>query len=174
MRGKPDRIADALRSLAVPIDSVRPHERNPRHGDIGALTQSLERFGQTKPVIVQASTGRILGGNHTWRAAKALGWTEIAVHAMDVDAPTADAILIADNRIGDLGGYDDTLLAGILAGLADADALAGTGYDGSDVDALLAKIASEALPTEFKEYDEGIADTVEYCTCPSCGHRWPK
>jgi len=143
MQGKLDRIADALRPLAVPIDSVRPHERNPRHGDIGALSQSLDRFGQTKPIIVQASTGRILGGNHTWKAAKALGWAEIAVHSMDVDDGAADAILIADNRIGDLGTYDDTLLAGILSGLADADALAGTGYDGDDVDALLATVAAQ-------------------------------
>jgi len=27
---------------------------------------------------------------------------------------------------------------------------------------------------EFKEYDESVADDVEYITCPECGHKWPK
>jgi len=27
---------------------------------------------------------------------------------------------------------------------------------------------------EFKEYDESIADTVEWNECPECGHKWPK
>jgi len=27
---------------------------------------------------------------------------------------------------------------------------------------------------EFPEYDESIADDVEYLTCPKCGHKWPK
>jgi hypothetical protein len=27
---------------------------------------------------------------------------------------------------------------------------------------------------EFKEYDESIADEVEYHECPECGHKWPK
>ena len=27
---------------------------------------------------------------------------------------------------------------------------------------------------EFPEYDESIADDVEYIECPECGHKWPK
>ena len=27
---------------------------------------------------------------------------------------------------------------------------------------------------DFKEYDESIADEVEYNECPECGHKWPK
>lgn len=27
---------------------------------------------------------------------------------------------------------------------------------------------------EFKEYDESVADEVEYITCPECGYKWPK
>jgi len=158
MQGKPDQLAPALRALAVPIDSIRPHDRNPRHGDIGALSRSLERFGQTKPVIVQASTGRILGGNHTWRAAKALGWSEIAAHAMDVEDTEAEALMVADNRIGELGGYDDALLTDILTGLAAASALDGTGYTPEQVDVLLrgmpAPVDAHAEWTGMPEFDQ--------------------
>lgn len=27
---------------------------------------------------------------------------------------------------------------------------------------------------EFKEYDESVADDVEMCECPNCGHKFPK
>ena len=36
--------------------------------------------------------------------------------------------------------------------------------------------ASGIVPpiVEFPEYDESVADEVEYIECPECGHRWPK
>lgn len=39
----------------------------------------------------------------------------------------------------------------------------------------LAQTAGVVPPdVEFKEYDESVADEVEYITCPECGHKWPK
>jgi hypothetical protein len=35
--------------------------------------------------------------------------------------------------------------------------------------------AMAAVPeVDFKEYDESVADEVQYCECPNCGHRFPK
>jgi hypothetical protein len=130
-------ITEQLRSLAVPIHEVALHPNNPRNGDVGALSESLRMFGQTKPIIVQKSTGYVIGGNHLLRAAVALGWSEIAANYVDVDDDVAQAIAIADNRIADLGSYDDEVLASILADLARKDLLAGTGYDGDDIDDLI-------------------------------------
>ncbi len=132
------RIAPALRSLAVPIGSVTPHPRNPRRGDVEAITASLERFGQQKPLVVQRSTMFVVAGNHLLRAARALGWSEIAANLVDLDDATATAYLLADNRTSDLGAYNDTLLAAILAEEAASANLAGTGYDADTVEALLA------------------------------------
>lgn len=46
------------------------------------------------------------------------------------------------------------------------------------IDRLKAKaelaISLAQLPTDFPEYDESIADTVEWNECPECGHKWPK
>lgn len=143
-------IAPSLKRLAVPIDSVQPHPRNARQGDVGALVQSLERFGQVRPIVVQESTGHVLAGNHLWRAARQLGWKKIAVVRIDVDDETALAYLVADNRTADLGTYDDPALGEILRELAEADLLEGTGYDGDDVDAFLADLARDA--------DEAVAE----------------
>jgi DNA modification methylase len=131
------RIAPQLQGLAVPIDSLTLHPRNPRRGDVAAVTESLRRFGQQKPIVVQAGTRYVVAGNHLLRAALALGWTQIAANVEEMDDAEATALMLADNRTSDLGGYDDALLAEILAAQATADNLWATGYGVDDVAALL-------------------------------------
>jgi ParB-like chromosome segregation protein Spo0J len=126
-------IAPALQALAVPIESVELHPRNPRIGDVEAVARSLHRFGQQKPIVIQASTMFCVAGNHLLRAANSLGWTEIAANVEVMDDATATAYMLADNRTADLGSYDDDLLAAILAEQAAGDNLAATGYDPDDV-----------------------------------------
>src|SRR5207245_3717781 len=108
-------IAPQLQGLAVPIDSIELHPRNPRKGDVPAVTESLRRFGQRKPIVVQAGTRYVVAGNHLLMAARALRWTDIAANVQAMDDAEATAFMLADNRTSDLGGYDDALLAAILA-----------------------------------------------------------
>jgi ParB-like nuclease domain len=110
-RSTASHIAPQLRALVVPIDCVELHPRNPRRGDVAAVAASLARFGQVKPVVVQQSTGYVIAGNHVLRAALSLGWTEIAANVEDLDDAESMALMLANNRTADLGGYDDTLLA---------------------------------------------------------------
>jgi DNA modification methylase len=131
-------IAPALEALHVPIASVEPHPRDARIGDVEAVAASLRRFGQQKPVVVQKSTGFVVAGNHVLLAARSLGWSEIAANVVELDDATATAFMLADNRTSDLGGYDDELLAAILAEASAADNLTGTGYDADDVAAIVA------------------------------------
>jgi len=130
-------IAPQLRSLVVPIESVTLHPRNPRLGVVEAVAASLARFGQQKPIVVQASTRFVVAGNHVLRAAQSLGWREIAANVEALDDASAIAFMLTDNRTSDLGGYDDALLAAILAEQAAQENLAATGYDADDVAAIL-------------------------------------
>jgi hypothetical protein len=43
-----------------------------------------------------------------------------------------------------------------------------------EIEALLATVNNQIPDVEFKEYDESAADDVEMCTCPKCGHEFPK
>jgi hypothetical protein len=131
------KIAPALRDLRVEIDTIAPWPSNPRQGDVGAIVESLRRFGQQKPVVVQESSRYIVAGNHLWHAAKALGWSEIAANVVSMDDRTAEAYLLADNRTSELGSYDDDLLGEFLRKVAQESNLQGTGYDGEDVDDFL-------------------------------------
>lgn len=132
-------IAPALERLAVRLDKVRPSPRNPRRGDIAAITDSLRRFGQQKPIVVQKSTGHIVAGNHLFRAAEALGWDKIAANVVDMTDDQAKAFLIADNRTADLGAYDQEELAKLLGELSADGQLWATGYDEDDVAELVAR-----------------------------------
>lgn len=123
------------------IDALIPHPDNVRQGDVGAIVESLKVHGQYRPIVVQKSTQHILSGNHTWKAAKALGWDTIEVVEIDVDDAQAKRILLVDNRATDLATYDDRALANLLKQLAETEgSLEGTGFDGDDLDDLLFRI----------------------------------
>jgi hypothetical protein len=76
-----------------------------------------------------------------------------------------EAFLLADNRTGDLGSYDDQALADLLKPRYDADTLFGTGYDRSAVERLLAEIQWR---DRFKPGDPP-RPLDQARTCPHCG-----
>ncbi|MDQ1127575.1 DNA modification methylase [Microbacterium sp. SORGH_AS 505] len=131
-----------LEVIAFPVEDLQVFHRNPRRGDVRAIAASLEAQGQYRPIVVNVGslTGRpneILAGNHTFLAACSLGWATVQATTVDVDEATAHRIVLADNRLADLGAYDDADLA---AAMAAAGALDGTGYTSGDLDALLASL----------------------------------
>lgn len=146
-------IHATLDKLTLPIDQLKPRKGNPRRGDIDAIAESLERNGQFRPVVVNKPTGEILAGNHTYAAAKRLGWTHIAATFVDVDEDQAARIVLADNRTADLGDYDDTLLLDMLKDL-DGDFL-GTGYTQDDVDAILGDAPGQPEGQYYNDDPEG-------------------
>ncbi|MEU7576784.1 ParB/RepB/Spo0J family partition protein [Streptomyces sp. NPDC041068] len=158
-------IPASLADLAVPVDELALYHRNPRTGDLDSITESLSTHGQYKPIVVNRGTltGRpneILAGNHTFKAAKQLDWSEIAVTWLDVDDDTAAKIVVVDNRTSDLAGYDTLLLADILQDLPD---LTGTGYDQGQLDQLLDETAlPEPIELPSDGAGTGAAATVDY------------
>ena len=118
---------------SVAISSLTPYPTNPRRGDIDAIASSLTAHGQYRPIVVQASTKFVLAGNHTLKAAKKLGWKKIKAVLVDVDDDTAKKIVLADNRLTDLAGYNEPLLKSLLEALPELD---GTGFTQSEVETL--------------------------------------
>jgi len=138
---------------AVLVESLLPHPRNPRQGDIGVIAESIAKNGWYGTVIVQQSTNHILAGNHRWQAAKQLGMKKVPVTYVDVDDETALRILLADNRTSDLASHDEHALSELLTELS-ADTLLGTGWDGDSLDILLKELNTEMI---YK----GLSDPIE-------------
>ena len=138
---------------SVPINSLEAYPTNPRRGDIDSIALSLKAHGQYRPIVVQYGTNFILAGNHTYKAAKKLGWKKIKITYIEVDETTARRIVLADNRLTDLAGYNEPLLKSLLQALPELD---GTGFTQSEVDILdrlttgedKSSIASKPLPSE--------------------------
>lgn len=101
----------------VAIDAVHEHPQNPRKHRIEMIARALMQFGQRSPLIVQGSTKLILKGNGTWKAAKLLGWSEIAVIWSDLEGDEALAYMLSDNRPSDLATYDRKKLRDGLAAM---------------------------------------------------------
>lgn len=117
------KIHKSIEQMAVPISSLGWLINNPRIGDIEALKASLEEFGQVKPIVVHQDsegTNIIIAGNHTAKAALALGWTHIAA-AIDTEMTDEQAIAFAliDNRTSELGHFDPELLASEIVSVYD-------------------------------------------------------
>jgi ParB-like chromosome segregation protein Spo0J len=139
-----------VRSEVVSIDSLKPYPLNPRRGNLKAIQESLKINGQYRPIVVQQDTSFILAGNHTWQAAKSLGWTEIAVSFVECDDKTAKKILLADNRTSDLGLFNDEL---VLELLEELESWEGTGYNLDDFDKMDG-LYEAPLPNLKEEKDE--------------------
>lgn len=146
----------------VGIDTVKPYFNNPRRGNIKLIAESLSEYGQYKPIIVNKISNEILVGNHTHAAAKTLGWTEIEVAYIEVDAETAAKIVLVDNRATDLSKYDNNALLELLERLND---LEHTGYGDEEFDDVLARIEEEKTPRVIdglaKNGEQEIASQIE-------------
>ena len=115
----------------VPLDSLHLDPANAReHGpeNLEAIVGSLRRFNQAEPLVVQAKTGRVIGGNGRLVAMKQLGWAECDIVEVDLDDLNATALGIALNRSASLASWNDSTLAKLLEELKVNDALEGVGY----------------------------------------------
>jgi len=136
----------------IAINEIKPYAKNPRKGNIDLIAQSLITYGQYKPITVNQRTNEILAGNHTYAAAKKLGWAEIAVTYVDVDEATAAKIVLIDNRSTDAGTYDTQILLNLLDSFDSIDA---TGYNQEDYDKLVKILAKP---------DNGMMNTTQGAT----------
>jgi hypothetical protein len=161
-------------TVLEPIHKLKPHPRNPRQGDVDAITASVNSNGFFGGIVAQRSTGHILVGNHRWQAAAATGITHLPVFWLDVDDERALRILLADNRTNDLAGYDQEALAGILNELSQLPAaFEGTGYGSDDLDDILAGIAYDNDTWDiYKEKDTSEIDQLRHELGIETGQVW--
>jgi len=135
------------------IADLRPHPLNyRRHGpeQLEVLRRSLRDHGLQKPVVVTPD-GTILAGHGLVEAAKAEGWTEIAVHVYD--GPHPDAFVVADNYSASLAVDDEQALADLLQRLEADGELAASGYQEDDLAELLARLEAEANSGREETFD---------------------
>ena len=162
-------IIDSLKPLAVSIKDIREDPRNARsHNDrnLATIKKSLETYGQVKPIVVNHD-GVILAGNGLYRAAVALGWTEIAAVHVKFDPDYAKGYAVMDNQSALTSDWDLPTLKDILqeldTGAFDMDA---TGFEAAEIEKMMTAFH---VPGSEPEYDENIQTKNK---CPKCGYEW--
>ena len=157
----------------VALDDLIPDKSNTKkhpEKNLDVIKGSLKKWNQVEPLVVQKSTGVIIGGNGRYEVMKQLGWTECNVIYVDVTNTEAAALSITLNRSSELGEWDQMALPDVLKGLqTDGFDLGEIGFDASDMAEF--EIPDSAMG---KEFDESAADDVKFLECPECGHKWAK
>jgi len=146
-----------------PLAQLQADPANPKAHALDTIGESIGRFGYVEPIVLDERTGFIVSGHGrttALRRAKAKGapppegvllgeggdWLVPVVTgwASKNDAEARGA-LIALNRTGQLGGWEDQQLLELLDQLSDTgDGYAGIGFDEGDLDDLRARL--EELP----------------------------
>ena len=167
-----------LRITYEPLAKLVRHEANPKAHDVDLVASSMRRFGYIDPVVVDERTGKLASGHGRMTALEAMRdageqppagvqvkgdeWLVPRVQGWaSTDDAEAEAALVALNRAGEAGGWQDTALLELLERLAGMDdGLAGVGFDHDEVADLRARLADlpdlddlDNIEDEFGELD---------------------
>lgn len=142
--------APAVEMLA--LDEIHAFDGNSKAhppDQVAALARSIREFGFTAPVLID-ETGTLLAGHGRVMAAREVGL--LSVPAIRVTHLTPDqkrAYVIADNRLTELGGWDEKALAAQIQMLMDAGVdVSVTGFDDKESKRLLAALTATSGKTD--------------------------
>ena len=166
MKQSSTRSAPASR-LAIeylPIDDLRPDPRNARtHSprQIRQIAKSIQTFGFGVPVLI-GGDGRLLCGHGRLEACRSLGIAEIpTVRLTYLNDTQARAFQIADNRLTELGGWNERLLGETLRDLSLEDLTFDLDVIGFEVAEIDLKIGA------LDDDDHEVDDEPEISTGPA-------
>lgn len=157
-----------------PVERLVPYARNPRtHSpeQVAQIAASIAEFGFNNPVLVDSAAG-VIAGHGRLQAARLLGLSEVPVIVLDhLDENQRRAYLLADNRLSELAGWDNELLALELKDLSDAgfDATL-AGFDTKEIEAYLASLEPETPEAEQAGEEEIAEPPAQAITQP--GDLW--
>ena len=141
-----------------PPGDLRPWPGNPRtHSDkqLAKLKASIQTFGFTAPVLVDEA-GVILSGHGRVQAAKELGLAQIPTRVLSgLSEVKKRAYVIADNKIAQLSGWDQTLLKSELEILIREEfEVEATGFSTAEIDLMFdTETPAGSDPDDLQEAD---------------------
>ena len=141
---------------SVPVSDLKEYEKNSRtHSDdqVAKIAASVEEFGFTNPILIDESNG-VIAGHGRLQAAKRINMGEVpCIRLAHLSESQKRAYVIADNKIAEIGGWDDEMLKMEIMELAQDDYdLKLTGFDEAGLDSILA-ISEEVMEAVQKKRD---------------------
>lgn len=152
--------AEKVRIVPTKLSEITEADRNVKDHDIGAIHESMNRFGFTSPLLMNESTGKLVAGHGRVEALRQKkqfnedrpanieesddgDWLVPVIRGVYfANEEEAQAYLLADNRLTELGGWDTNALLEELQILAENSGLEGTGFDDADLNNLMQEYES--------------------------------
>ena len=147
------------------IQNLVPYARNARtHSkhQIRQIADSIHTFGFTNPVLVNRSR-MIIAGHGRVEAAKLLGMGRVPTISLEnLTEDQIRAYILADNRLAEKAGWDNSILAIELQHLISVDLdfdVSITGFELAEIDLILQEAGAEEKEEEPVEISPGPAVT---------------
>tara|TARA_B100000424_G_scaffold192207_1_gene149819 strand:+ start:530 stop:1171 length:642 start_codon:yes stop_codon:yes gene_type:complete len=177
--------ANNVKVIFTKITEIKEADINVKDHDLGAIHESMNRFGFTSPLLLNEKTGQLVAGHGRLQALlqkKQLkeeapanikvddndDWYVPVIRGVSFkNEQEAQAYLIADNRLTELGGWNNDELVKELEKLAEQSSLDGTGFDLSNMQELYDDLqqgveeAAESIPTTKLKYELEFDDETQ-------------
>ena len=113
---------DKLSIVYVPIDEIHEYENNPRKNDaaVDKVANSIRQHGMSAPISIDKDNV-IIYGHTRYRACRQLGMATVpCIIRTDLSPELVKSLRLADNKLGELSGWDSEKLLKELAELEEA------------------------------------------------------
>ena len=169
----------------IDLDDIIEADSNPKDHDIGVIYQSIKRFGFNNPIMLNEATGKLLAGHGRLQTLKMMKdngepapdrinvekdleddriefWYVPVLKGVSIEnVAEAQAYLLADNRITELGGWQPMDLMESLTDIIEQTGnLEGTGYDLEDVETILGDMETTTFDVDDKQISD-VKDETE-------------
>lgn len=162
----------------LPLSSLKPASYNPRRiapENLAALAASVGEFGLVQPIVWNRTSGTVVGGHQRLEVLRARGVERTSVIVVELDRDRERALNLALNSQKIAGRWTADVL-GVLGTIAEQlPDLARALRVPELLKGLEDVAAGDTIPEDAAgaELTEGLADQVEFLTCPSCKHTFP-
>ena len=120
------------------LPQIIPNDKNPKEHDIEEIIRSFQRFGFTNPLIVDSNTNKLVAGHGRLQALIYLQnrqqqapdgirtdgngfWYVPTIERAFLNENEAMAYIIADNKLTEIGNWDNDKLSDMVNELLDND-----------------------------------------------------
>ena len=144
------------------LDEIRPYENNPRRNDeaVQYVAESIRQFGWKQPIVIDRD-GVIIVGHTRYKAAQSLGLETVpCMIADDLTPEQVKAYRLADNKVGEIAGWDFDVLEKELDAL-DLD-MTWFGFESHESE-------GNDLEDLFIDAPEKEEQKPKQIQCPHCG-----
>lgn len=143
------------------ISQLHEYDNNPRNNDsaVNAVAESIREFGFKVPIVIDGDNVIVCGHTRV-KAAQKLGMETVpCIIADDLTPEQIKAFRLADNKTGELAGWDFAKLEEELAALDGFDMSAFGFVQNEDVD----------IDSFFEDAGEKKEKEPKRIQCPHCG-----